>query len=101
MGLFSFGKKSSTSGGSCTCKGCGASFDWSEAAAEFNAHFDDEYDYDYNGWDGWCADCAISGMEDRIEEGEEYDEDNPPPGCRECGGPFPLCKDGCPMYDDD
>jgi len=23
-----------------------------------------------------------------------------PAGCRECGGPYPLCRDSCPMFDD-
>ena len=23
-----------------------------------------------------------------------------PPGCAACGGPYPMCKDSCPMFDD-
>lgn len=23
-----------------------------------------------------------------------------PVGCRACGGPYPLCSDGCPIFDD-
>lgn len=23
-----------------------------------------------------------------------------PVGCQACGGPYPLCKDGCPLFDD-
>lgn len=23
-----------------------------------------------------------------------------PVGCRECGGPYPLCRDGCDAFDD-
>ena len=24
-----------------------------------------------------------------------------PPGCRACGGEYPMCRSGCPLYDDD
>ena len=103
MGLFDFLIKGvsnvNVGEGACICKDCGQPFDSEEAANEFNAHFDEEYDYDYNGWEGYCAECAICGQENMEEE--EYDENNPPPGCRDCGGPYPMCKDGCPMYDDE
>ena len=23
-----------------------------------------------------------------------------PVGCRACGGPYPMCKSSCPMFDD-
>ncbi len=23
-----------------------------------------------------------------------------PSGCRACGGPYPRCRDGCPVFDD-
>lgn len=81
------------------CKGCGKSFNEDKAAVKFNDYFEDEYDYDYNGWEGYCADCAISGQED-CDDDDDYDEDNPPPGCRECGGPYPSCISSCSIYDD-
>lgn len=43
---------------------------------------------------------------DMIDEGDEWlysdedDEDSMPFGCRACGGPYPNCKDACPMFDD-
>lgn len=24
-----------------------------------------------------------------------------PSGCAACGGPYPMCTDGCPLFDDD
>lgn len=24
-----------------------------------------------------------------------------PKGCAACGGPYPLCKNGCPVFDDE
>ena len=29
-----------------------------------------------------------------------YREVSKPVGCTACGGPYPLCKDGCPLFDD-
>ena len=43
---------------------------------------------------------------DMIDEGDEWlysddeDEDAVPYGCSACGGPYPHCKDACPMFDD-
>ena len=34
----------------------------------------------------WCADSD--------------DEDDMPEGCAACGGPYPNCKDSCPIFDD-
>lgn len=31
---------------------------------------------------------------------DEYDADYIPEGCRACGGDYPLCRQGCPLYDD-
>ena len=32
----------------------------------------------------------------------ETDEDTYiPVGCRACGGDYPLCKQGCPLFDDE
>ena len=30
---------------------------------------------------------------------EDYDDGLPPVGCRACGGPYPDCKDSCPIFD--
>lgn len=32
-----------------------------------------------------CSKCKMFGI---------------PRGCAACGGPYPLCKDGCPVFDD-
>ena len=101
MGLFGFMRKKEDNDTShFICKSCGTEFDPLKAEAEFNSHFDGEHDYIYNGWEGFCADCAISNTELDDEEGIDYDENNPPPGCRECGGPYPNCTTSCPMFDD-
>lgn len=36
------------------------------------------------------------------EKQEYYDRHifEVPEGCRACGGPYPTCKDGCPLFDD-
>lgn len=42
-------------------------------------------------------------IEDNYEEyydEDEYDDGLPPVGCRACGGPYPDCKDSCPIFDD-
>ena len=59
----------------CKCKSCGEEFDFDEAADEFNAHFEDSYDYAYNGWEGFCADCAISEQERIDEDGDGFFDD--------------------------
>ena len=32
---------------------------------------------------------------------QHYREVSKPVGCTACGGPYPLCKDGCPLFDDE
>ena len=73
-----------------------------------------------NDQDGFDADCGTwkceeCGHENLIDESEiiwvnnddddededDDDEDAVPKGCAACGGPYPLCKDGCPIFDDD
>lgn len=81
-----------------TCESCNEPYDENTAAEEFNSHFDGEFDYFFNGWEGYCSDCAICEQENREEP--IYSEDNPPPGCRACGGPFPQCTTSCPIFDD-
>lgn len=78
------------------CDTCRELFDRDRAAAMIDEEYGNgTYDY-YFLWNNFCFSCA----EDIIDEGEDYDEDNPPPGCRECGGNYPYCCDSCPIYDD-
>lgn len=45
--------------------------------------------------------CPCCGKEiDEDEYEERYDDDNLPFCCSACGGPYPLCKEGCNMFDD-
>jgi len=80
------------------CNSCGDKFKPDDAASEFNSHFNGEFDYYLNGWENYCADCAISGTEHDIEEG--IDDDGIPVGCASCGGDWPNCTTSCSMYDD-
>lgn len=32
---------------------------------------------------------------------EDDDDDYIPEGCRACGGDYPNCTDGCPLFDED
>lgn len=76
---------------------CGKEFDIDEAASTFNSHYDEEFDYYLNGWENWCADCAISNTE--LDKQEGVDDGNIPVGCRICGGNYPHCTYSCPMFD--
>lgn len=67
------------------CSSCGDKYDIDEAALTFNTHFDGEFDYYLNGWENYCADCAISNTEMDIEEGVE-------------DGNVPICAAGCGGY---
>lgn len=80
------------------CMGCGKEFDFDEAASKFNSHFDGYFDYAFNGWENYCADCAISSAE--LEKEKGIDDDSIPSGCAACGGNWPNCKTSCPLYDD-
>ena len=80
------------------CKFCGGKFNEDDAAEEYNDYFCGSHDYSYDGWEGSCAECAISGQEYQ-DDSDEYDDD-PPDGCRECGGDYPNCLNSCPLYDD-
>ena len=46
----------------------------------------------FGNWDGETYVCDYCAR--------EYDDDNIPEGCRECGGPYPNCTDSCPLFDD-
>lgn len=56
---------------------------------------------------GYCPSCRLFGFvedgvlieqEDEYDFGEDYDEI--PECCAACGGDYPNCTDGCPMFDD-
>lgn len=34
-------------------------------------------------------------------DSDEFDEDEIPEGCLACGGPYPLCIDGCALFEED
>ena len=38
---------------------------------------------------------------DNSDEYDEFDVDGIPEGCLACGGDFPFCKQGCPLFDDE
>ncbi len=68
----------------------------------------DAYLNDQTGFNANCEswECEECGHVNQIDESEilwedDDDEDEIPSGCRACGGPFPLCKDGCALFDDD
>lgn len=45
--------------------------------------------------------CPCCGKEiDEDDYVEEFDMNNPPFGCRACGGPYPQCMTSCKMFDD-
>lgn len=49
-------------------------------------------DRDFSGyWDGETYVCDYCSEND----------DDIPEGCRACGGDYPDCTEGCPMFDDD
>ncbi len=40
-------------------------------------------------------------LSDPIPGDDYYDDPNYiPEGCRACGGPYPMCKQGCALFDD-
>lgn len=69
-----------TSSGEWTCTECGAINDVSENNILYDDD-EDDVDNDYNN-------SAMDEINDT------------PVGCRACGGPYPNCKDSCPMFDD-
>jgi len=73
-----------------------------------NAYLNDQdgFDADCGTWK--CKECGCENLIDESEiiwvdddDGDEDDGDAVPEGCVACGGPYPLCKDGCPLFDDD
>lgn len=47
----------------CKCRQYGIKHDYDKVAEESNSYFDGEFDYSLNGWEGFCANCAISTQE--------------------------------------
>jgi len=53
-----------------------------------------------------CSNCGTENdvSEDNILDDSEditEEEEEVPEGCAACGGNYPYCKDGCPLFDDD
>ena len=42
-----------------------------------------------------CIECGTS-----INAKDALDEDEMPPYCKTCGGPYPSCKISCKLFDD-
>ncbi len=81
------------------CNLCNKNYNEDKAADKFNEYFNYEYDYFYNGWEGYCAECAISQQE---YHAEQEDDDYMPPFCRDCGNSdiYPDCRESCGIFDD-
>lgn len=54
-----------------------------------------------------CIECGTSidaedgGLSyDEINAKDALDEDEMPPYCKTCGGPYPSCKISCKLFDD-
>lgn len=57
---------------------------------EFNERLDSGYYDDEEHFDEYLE----------MMEASDDDEDDIPEGCVACGGPYPICTDGCPLFDD-
>lgn len=58
-----------------------------------------EYLYDKNG-DIVCLGCGYEDMYYYIRQDKDCDDEDEVPSCCEtCGGPYPLCKDSCNLFD--
>lgn len=74
------------------CPNCGCSMSYSEIAKR---------------WE--CPSCNAYITKEEDGSGLSYEEiysdpsriESAPEGCRACGGPYPICKQGCPMFDDE
>lgn len=55
---------------------------------------------------GGCDIYVCPGCGEKVDEMDyeyiwnEEDEDDIPPGCVACGGPYPDCKSSCKLFDD-
>ncbi len=70
-----------------------------------NAYLNIQTGFNANCGSWECEECGYENLIDESEiiweEDEDDDVDDIPEGCRACGGPYPLCTDGCPLFDDD
>lgn len=48
-------------------------------------------------WD--CKECGYFKYKRGYEDKPEKKDDYVPVGCAACGGPYPNCKDSCPIFD--
>lgn len=84
-----------------------------------NKGFDFEYN-DIPDYLGFCPDCPCCGetmgysysksefkcpscgniVDENDLDVDEMDDDDIPWGCRNCGGPYPLCTSSCKMFDE-
>lgn len=51
-------------------------------------------------WDGDTHVEVYQGKHGYIINETIEDDDDIPEGCAACGGDWPNCTDGCPLYDD-
>ena len=49
-----------------------------------------------------CPSCGYSVEHDVYDYDEYFDDsdEEPPFGCKACGGPYPQCKTSCKLFDD-
>lgn len=48
----------------------------------------------------YCSCGYTVSRDDYDEYYDDEDDDEPPFGCRACGGPYPQCKTSCKMFDE-
>lgn len=60
----------------------------------------EEYLYDRDG-DVICLGCGYEDLYYYINQTNQRKSkpDKVPVGCKACGGPYPLCKDSCNLFD--
>lgn len=48
-----------------------------------------------------CLRCGYEDLYYYINQANRFEpkEDEVPVGCEACGGPYPLCKDSCDLFD--
>lgn len=59
-----------------------------------------EYMYNRDG-DIICLECGYEDLEYYIRQANRYKPklEKVPIGCSACGGPYPMCKDSCNIFD--
>ena len=87
------------------CPYCCEEFDINEAREEFEAEC---YSPNISGYDGFwydqtpaCGRCSIMQFNILMERHDAKDyQGRIPSGCEACGGDYPICRNGCAMFDD-